>query len=78
MGSMPGLPQLRAAIGLCHSQRQRGDAQNGSERLSAIYASFTEGFATRDLIEAGTFWKASRTRAPVHALGADYESRGTA
>jgi predicted ATPase len=47
------MPQLRAAIGLCHSQRQRGDAENGSERLSAIYASFTEGFATRDLIEAG-------------------------
>jgi len=47
------MPQLRAAIGLCRSQRERGDAENGSERLSAIYASFTEGFATRDLIEAG-------------------------
>jgi tetratricopeptide (TPR) repeat protein len=46
------MPQLRAAIGLCRSQRERGDAENGSGLLSATYATFTEGFTTRDLIEA--------------------------
>jgi predicted ATPase len=44
--------QLRAAIGLCRSQRERGDAQHGGELLSAVYATFTEGFTTPDLIDA--------------------------
>jgi len=44
--------RLRAAIGLCRLQRKRGDAQRGSELLRAVYASFTEGFTTPDLIEA--------------------------
>jgi predicted ATPase/class 3 adenylate cyclase len=46
------MPQLRAAIGLCHSQRKRGDAEQGSQLLSAVYSTFTEGFTTPDLIEA--------------------------
>jgi hypothetical protein len=46
------MSQLRAAIGLCRSQRERGDAAQGSELLSTTYATFTEGFGTRDLIEA--------------------------
>jgi predicted ATPase/class 3 adenylate cyclase len=46
------MPQLRAAIGLCRSQRERGDAEQGSGRLSATYATFTEGFTTPDLIDA--------------------------
>jgi hypothetical protein len=46
------MPQLRAAIGLCHSQRKRGDADQGSRLLSASYATFTEGFTTPDLIDA--------------------------
>jgi predicted ATPase len=44
--------QLRAAIGLCRLQRERGDAGNGGALLSATYATFTEGLTTRDLIEA--------------------------
>jgi predicted ATPase/class 3 adenylate cyclase len=47
------MPQLRAAIGVCRSQREQGDAEHGSALLSATYATFTEGFTTRDLIEAG-------------------------
>ena len=43
--------QLRAAIGLCRSQRDR-DAQDRSEPLRVVYATFTEGFTTPDLIEA--------------------------
>jgi predicted ATPase/class 3 adenylate cyclase len=45
--------QLRAAIELCRSQREPGDAQRGRELLSAVYATFTEGFATPDLVDAG-------------------------
>jgi predicted ATPase/class 3 adenylate cyclase len=51
------MPQLRAAIGLCRSQRAGGRAEHGSGMLSAIHATFTEGFATRDLIEAGELLK---------------------
>jgi predicted ATPase/class 3 adenylate cyclase len=43
--------QLRAALGLCRSERKR-DAQNGKELLSAAYATFTEGFTTPDLADA--------------------------
>jgi predicted ATPase/class 3 adenylate cyclase len=44
--------QLRAAIGLCRSQQTRGAAQHASELLSAVHATFTEGFTTSDLIDA--------------------------
>jgi predicted ATPase/class 3 adenylate cyclase len=44
--------QLRAAIGLCRSQGEQGDAQHGRELLSATYATFTEGFSAPDLIAA--------------------------
>ena len=44
--------QLRAAIGLCRSQRERSNAQHTGEQLSAVYAKFTEGFTTPDLIDA--------------------------
>ena len=44
--------QLRAAIGLCAAQRERGDAGDGSELLRGVYARFTEGFTSPDLIEA--------------------------
>jgi len=50
-------PQLRAAIGLCRSQRERDDTQHAIELLSAVYATFTEGFATPDLIDAGELLK---------------------
>ncbi len=45
--------QLRAAIGLCRSRREQGDAQHGRELLSGVYSTFTEGFTTPDLIDAG-------------------------
>jgi predicted ATPase len=51
------MPQLRAAMGLCRSQRERGDRQQASELLSAVYATFTEGFTTPDLIDAGDLLK---------------------
>src|SRR5207249_4962285 len=44
--------QLRAAIGLCRSRRERGDAQHGREMLNAAYSTFTEGFTTPDLTDA--------------------------
>ena len=44
--------QLRAAIGLCRSDREPGDAQHGRQLMSAVYATFTEGFTTPDLIDA--------------------------
>jgi hypothetical protein len=44
--------QLRAAIGLCRSQRERGQAQHGRDLLSVVYASFTEGVTAPDLIDA--------------------------
>jgi predicted ATPase/class 3 adenylate cyclase len=47
------MPQLRAAIGLCRSQREYGEAQQGAGLLSAVHATFTEGFAIPDLIDAG-------------------------
>ena len=47
------MSQLRAATRLCRLAREprAGDVAGG--RLRAVYESFTEGFATRDLIEAG-------------------------
>jgi predicted ATPase/class 3 adenylate cyclase len=41
--------QLRAAIGLCRSQR---DVRQAAARLNAIHATFTEGFTIPDLIDA--------------------------
>jgi hypothetical protein len=45
--------QLRAALGLFRAQGKR-DAQRGKELLSAVYATFTEGFTTPDLVDAAT------------------------
>jgi predicted ATPase len=46
------MPQLRAAMGLCRSDPEGPNAEQCKRRLSEVYATFTEGFATRDLIEA--------------------------
>jgi hypothetical protein len=54
------LPQLRAAIGLCRAQGERGDAQHARELLSAVHATFTEGFAVPDLVEAGDLLTGAR------------------
>jgi hypothetical protein len=45
--------QLRAAIRLCRVSRERGDAERGRRVLSNVHQTFTEGFTTADLIEAG-------------------------
>jgi hypothetical protein len=46
------MPQLRAAMGLCRVQRERGDGKEATELLRATYATFTEGFESPDLVEA--------------------------
>jgi predicted ATPase/class 3 adenylate cyclase len=61
--------QLRAAIGLCRSQRERGPAQHGRDLLSAVYATFTEGFATPDLIDAAHLLEGQPAAAPSLAFG---------
>jgi len=61
--------QLRAAIGLCRSQRERGPAQHGRDLLSAVYATFTEGFTTPDLIDAAHLLEGPPAAAPSLALG---------
>jgi predicted ATPase/class 3 adenylate cyclase len=56
--------QLRAAIGLCRSQRQRGEAQHGRDLLSAVYSLFTEGFTAPDLVDAANILERLPTAAP--------------
>jgi predicted ATPase len=47
------MPQLRAAMGLCRAALVSGGGMESARRvLSAVYATFTEGFATADLIDA--------------------------
>jgi predicted ATPase/class 3 adenylate cyclase len=46
------MSQLRAATRLCRLSRERRDADERRQLLSAIHESFTEGFTTADLIEA--------------------------
>jgi hypothetical protein len=44
---------LRAATRLYRLSRERGGAEEGRRLLSAVHETFTEGFTTADLIEAG-------------------------
>jgi predicted ATPase/class 3 adenylate cyclase len=44
--------QLRAAIGLCRAQPEGDGARRATELLRVVYATFTEGFTTADLIDA--------------------------
>lgn len=46
------LPQLRAAIRLYRLAGGGSERERAVEALAAVYASFTEGFATPDLVEA--------------------------
>jgi hypothetical protein len=64
--------QLRAAIGLCRSERERGHAQHGLDLLSAVYATFTEGFTAPDLIDAANLLE-SPSPAPYLTLGRSRE-----
>lgn len=53
------MSQLRAATRLCRLSCERGDAEEGRRRLSAVHETFTEGFTTADLIEARELLAAS-------------------
>jgi predicted ATPase len=44
--------ELRVASSLARLWRRQGKSANGRALLGAVYAGFTEGFDTRDLIEA--------------------------
>ena len=44
--------QLRAGMRLCRLAREQGDAEGGRRVLRPVYETFTEGFATADVIEA--------------------------
>jgi adenylate cyclase len=46
------MSQLRAAVRLCRLWRDRGNVEHGARVLRPVYETFTEGFATLDLIEA--------------------------
>ena len=46
------MPQLRAAMGLWRSQRETAGTERAHELLSDVYATFTEGFTTPDLVDA--------------------------
>ena len=47
------MTQLRAALRLCRLWRSQG-ADDADRLLRSVYDSFTEGFATADLVEART------------------------
>jgi predicted ATPase/class 3 adenylate cyclase len=65
--------QLRAAIGLCRSQRERGDAQQGKDLLRAVYATFTEGFTAPDLIRAANLLESPPSAASYLTSGRSRE-----
>jgi len=44
--------ELRAAMSLCRLRAAQGRGEDARRMLAAVYASFTEGFGTRDLIDA--------------------------
>jgi predicted ATPase len=46
------LQELRAATSLARQLSRRGAAAEGRALLAPLYASFTEGFGARDLLEA--------------------------
>ena len=46
------MSQLRAAVRLCRVWQERGNPALGANLLRDVYNTFTEGFATTDLIEA--------------------------
>ncbi len=46
------LQELRATTSLARQLARRGRAAEGRELLAPLYASFTEGFGARDLVEA--------------------------
>jgi predicted ATPase/class 3 adenylate cyclase len=58
------MPQLRAAIGLCRAQLERGEAEQALELLSATYATFTEGYRTPDLIDAAKLLEWAPSESP--------------
>jgi hypothetical protein len=68
-----GMMQLRAVIGLCRSERERGHAQHGRDLLSAVYATFTEGFTAPDLIDAANLLESLPSAASYLTFGRSRE-----
>ena len=56
------MSQLRAATRLCRLSLERGDAEEARRLLSGVHETFTEGFTTPDLIEAGELLATSSHR----------------
>jgi len=46
------MSQLRAATRLCRVWQANGEHEAAARTLAPVYATFTEGFATADLLEA--------------------------
>jgi predicted ATPase len=46
--------ELRTSIDLARLWREQGETSKAVDLLGPVYASFTEGFGTRDLKEAKT------------------------
>jgi predicted ATPase len=44
--------ELRTATSLARLMKQQGRTSEARERLEAVYLKFTEGFTTKDLVEA--------------------------
>jgi predicted ATPase len=58
--------ELRATVSLCRLWRSQGKTAEARERLEAIYSWFTEGFVTRDLIEARELLEELSHDIPMH------------
>jgi class 3 adenylate cyclase/tetratricopeptide (TPR) repeat protein len=52
--------QLRTAINLAHLWRSQGKADSARDLIRSIYGQFTEGFDTKDLVDAREFLASSR------------------
>jgi hypothetical protein len=52
--------ELRAAMSLCRLQSKQSRGKEGRQILSEVYRSFTEGFATADLVDARKALRAHR------------------
>ena len=56
--------------------RETGDATEDLRELAAVYAAFTEGFDTRDLIDARSLLESAAAAAQDGALSAPRSARG--
>jgi predicted ATPase/DNA-binding winged helix-turn-helix (wHTH) protein len=59
--------ELRASIGLARLWSRQGDTSKAFELLYATFRRFSEGFQTRDLIEAASLLEEVRSKEGVHS-----------